>query len=140
LISEDLTGRCVIRLGARNSWLAGLLAEKAREVRWIGECEVVRDLVDRRPGKYKLALRLGQNPLADEMSGGNAGRPLDVIVEPVRGHGQLVGVEAEQSFLAKMLLHEGAQRFDGRRAGVSVTLPERARLAASRTTSITPAR
>src|ERR1700730_7570510 len=78
---------------------AGLLAEKAREVRWIGECEVVGDLVDRRPGKYKLALRLGQNPLADEMSGGDAGRPLDVIVEPVRGHGQLVGVEAEQSFL-----------------------------------------
>ena len=46
---------------------AGLLAEKAREVRRIGERQVIRDLVDRLAGKHELALRLGEDALANEM-------------------------------------------------------------------------
>ena len=48
------------------------------------------------------------------MAGGDAGRALDVIVEPVRRDRELLGIEADQPFFAEVLLDQPAQRFDGR--------------------------
>ena len=83
---------------------AGLLAEKSREVRRVGKRQVVGNLVDRLAGKHQLALGFGQYALADQMAGRHAGRALDVVVEPVGGHRQLPGIEADQPFFAEMLV------------------------------------
>ena len=48
------------------------------------------------------------------MAGGDAGRALDVVVEPVRRHGELVGIEVEMALLAEILLDQLAQRVDRR--------------------------
>src|SRR5674476_468626 len=85
---------------------AGLLAEKSREVRRIGECEIIGDLVNRLIGEHELALGFGQHALADQVTRGHAGCALDVIVEPVRRHRQLLGIEADQALLAEMLVNE----------------------------------
>jgi hypothetical protein len=77
-------------------------------VRGVREGEVVGDLVDRLVGEDELALRLGQHALADEVAGGDAGGALDVIVEAVRRHGKLAGVERELALLAEMLLDQVA--------------------------------
>ena len=45
---------------------AGLLAKEAREMRRIGECQVLDDVLNRPPSKYQLALDFGAHPLADE--------------------------------------------------------------------------
>src|SRR3954447_17456953 len=92
---------------------AGLLAEKTREVRRIGERQVIRDLVDRLAGKHELALRLGEDALPDQVPGGDAGRALDVVVEPIRRHRELRSIKIKKAFFAEMLLDQLAQRLDG---------------------------
>ena len=76
--------------------------------------EIVSDFVDRRVGKHELALGFSQDALANQVTGGDAGRAFDVIVEPVRRHGELVRVEAQQALLAELLFHQCAQAFHGR--------------------------
>ena len=97
---------------------AGLLAEEAREVGRVGEGQIVGDLVDRLSGEHELALGLGQHALADEMAGGHPGCALDVIVEPVGGHRQPLGVEADQPFFAEMIVDQPAQFLDARVGGL----------------------
>jgi hypothetical protein len=58
---------------------AGLLPEKAREMRRVGERQVIGDLVDRLGGEHELALGFGQHALADQMARRHTGRALDVI-------------------------------------------------------------
>src|SRR5450759_5955065 len=87
---------------------AGLLAEKSGEVRRIGKRQIVGNLVDRLIGEHQLALGFGQYALADQMARRHAGRALDVVVEPVGGPRQILGLEADQPFLAEMLVHQPA--------------------------------
>src|SRR6266446_6032641 len=93
---------------------AGLLAEKAGKMRRVREGEIVSDFVDRLIGEEELAFRLGQNALADEVACGDPGSTLDVIVEAIRRHGELAGVEGKLALLAEMLLDQVAQRIDRR--------------------------
>ncbi len=96
---------------------AGLLAEEAGKVGGIGEGKIVGDLVDRFAGEDELALRFGEHAVADQVTGGDAGCALDVIVETVDGHGKLVGVEGKLPLLLEMLLDQFAQGLDGRAGG-----------------------
>ena len=112
---------------------SGLLAEKAREVRRIGESELFGNLVDRLRGENELALGFGEHALADEMTGGDAGRALDVVVEPIDRHAELFGIEAKQSLLAEKLVDQRAQlrnrgvgRMQGDAAGAGVAAASRA--------------
>jgi hypothetical protein len=59
---------------------AGLLAEKTGEVRRIGKCQFLRNALDRQRGENERAFCFGQEPLADQMTGGDAGRAFDVTV------------------------------------------------------------
>src|SRR5665213_805730 len=88
---------------------AGLFAEKSREVRGIGKSQIVGNLVDRLRGKHELALGFRKHALADQMT--------------------------SRSFRK---FSSSSRRNSSTRASarVSVTVPERARLTASRTTSI----
>src|SRR5215831_9510852 len=93
---------------------AGLLPEKAGEVRGVREGEIVGDLVDRLIGEDQLAFRLGQHALADEVAGGDAGGTLDMIVQAIRRHGELAGVESKLALVTEVLLDQVAQRVDRR--------------------------
>ena len=65
-------------------------------------------------GEHQLAFGFGQDTLADEMARRDAGRALDVVVKPVGGHCQLLGVEADQPLLAEMFVQQAAQFLDPR--------------------------
>src|SRR6266478_5759496 len=93
---------------------AGLLAEKAGTMRRVREGEIVSDFVDRLIGEEELAFRLGQNALADEVACGDAGRTLDVIVQAIRRHGELAGIEGKLALVAEVPLDQIAQRVDRR--------------------------
>ena len=60
--------------------------------------------MDRLAGEHELALRLGQHAMADQVTGGDAGRPFDVVVETVDRHGELVGIECELPLGLEVLL------------------------------------
>ena len=92
---------------------SGLLAEKTREVRRIGESKFFGDVVDRLRGEDELALGFGEHALANEMTRGDAGCALDVVVEPIDGHAEFFGVEGKQMFLAEELLDQRPQLRDG---------------------------
>src|SRR5258708_32181872 len=96
---------------------AGLLAEKAGKMRRVREGELVSDFVDRLIGEDELAFRLGRNALADEVACGDPGTTLDVIVQAIRRHGELAGIEGKLALVAEVLLGQmrprGAHR--GRR-------------------------
>src|ERR1700689_3182785 len=77
---------------------AGLLAEEAGEVGRVGEGQLLGDVVDRLRGEDQLPLGLGEDALADQMTGGDAGRAFDVVVEPVDGHAELFGIKIELAF------------------------------------------
>src|ERR1700688_2306905 len=74
---------------------AGLFAKKSREVRRIGKPKLVGNVVDRLRGEDELALGFGEHALADQMTGGDAGRAFDVVVEPVSRHAELFRIKAE---------------------------------------------
>ena len=88
---------------------AGLLAEKAREVGRVGEGQFFGNVVDRLRGENQLALGFGEDALADQVAGGDAGRAFDVVVEPVDGHAELFGVEIELALGEEILVDQGAQ-------------------------------
>ncbi len=88
---------------------AGLLAEEAREVGRIGEGQFFGDVVDRLRGEDELALGFGEDALADQVAGGDAGRAFDVVVEAVDGHAELFGIEFELALDAKILIDQSAQ-------------------------------
>src|SRR5262245_8513007 len=91
----------------------GLLAEKTGEVRGVGEGETVGDLVDGLAGEHELTLGFGEHALADQMAGSDAGCALDVVVEAIDRHRQLIRVEGELPLFVKVLFDELAQRIDG---------------------------
>src|SRR5262249_35690903 len=80
---------------------AGLRAEKSCKVGRVGEREIIGDLVDRLLGEHELPLGLGEHALTDQVAGGDPGCALDMIVEAVGGHCQLLSIEYEQPLLAK---------------------------------------
>ena len=61
----------------------GLLAEEPGEVGLIEENERVGNVLDRLRGEHELMLGLGQHALADQMAGGDAERPLDMVIEAI---------------------------------------------------------
>ena len=67
------------------------------------------DLLDRLGGEYQLALGFGEHALADEMTGGDAGRALDVIVEPIDRHAEFFGIEAELMLAAEKFVDQRPQ-------------------------------
>ena len=81
----------------------GLFAEEPREMRRIGERELLGNVVDWLRGEHKLALGFAQHALADQMSSSDAGRALDVIVEAVDGHRVPVGIERKLPLLLEIL-------------------------------------
>ena len=88
---------------------AGLLAEKAREVGRVGEGQFFGNVVDRLRGENQLALGFGEDALADQVAGGDAGRAFDVVVEAVDGHAELFGIKIELTLGAEILVHQSAQ-------------------------------
>src|SRR3954452_17622676 len=74
---------------------AGLLSEEAREMRRVGKGQIISDLMDRLGGEYQLTLGFGQHALADQVARRHAGRALDVVVEPVGRHRELLGIEVQ---------------------------------------------
>src|ERR1700675_3137265 len=89
------------RLVAEFVWRrSGLLAEEPREMRRIGEGELLGNVMDRLRGEAQLALGFGQHALTDNMTCGNAVDAFDVVLEPVDGHADLFGIKSEQAFLA----------------------------------------
>src|ERR1700733_9455485 len=96
----ETSARLVAEFVRRRS---GLLAEEPREMRRIGEGELLGNVVDRPRGEDQLALGFGQHALTDKMTCGDAGCAFDMVVEPVHGHADLFGIKAEQAFLAEML-------------------------------------
>ena len=93
---------------------AGLLAEKAREMRGIGKGQFLGNVLDRLRREDELAFGFGEQALADQMAGGDAGCAFDVIVEPVDGHAKLLGIEAELMLAAEILVDQRAQLRDRR--------------------------
>src|SRR5580693_4736804 len=83
---------------------AGRFAEEAGEVGRVGEGELLRDFLDRLSGEDECALGLGEHALTDEMTGGDAGCTFDVVVEPIDGHAEFVGVERKQALGAEKLV------------------------------------
>src|SRR5580658_8252033 len=88
---------------------AGLLAEEAGEMRRVGEGQLLGNVVDRLGGEDQLALGFGEDALADQMAGGNAGRAFDVVVEPVDGHAELFGIKLKLPFDTEILVDQSAQ-------------------------------
>src|SRR4249920_1939277 len=86
-----------------------LLAEKPGEVRWVRKGEVVGDLVDRLVREHELALGFSQDALTDQVPRRYAGCSFDMIVDPVRRHRQLAGVETDHAFLAEMFIDQSPQ-------------------------------
>ena len=82
-------------------------------MRRVGKAEVVGDFMDSLAGENKFALGLGEQPLPDQMAGGDAGCALDVIVETVGRHRKFAGIESDLAFAAEILLHQPPQRLDG---------------------------
>src|SRR5690349_1724714 len=91
-----------------------LLAEEAGEMRRVGEGEIVGDLVNGLGREDELALGLSEDALADQVTGCHAGRALDVVVEAIGRHRQLLGVEREHALLAEVILDQSAQTLDDR--------------------------
>src|SRR5690349_15815637 len=81
-------------------------------MRGVGKSEIIGDLVDRLVGEYKLSLGFGENALPDEVARGDAGRPLDMVIETVGRHRQLLGIKADEPLLAEMFVDEAAQFVD----------------------------
>ncbi len=113
-----------------------VLAEKAGEVRGIGEGKIFGNLMDRVRAEYELPLGFREHTLADEMSCADAGRALDVVVELIAARREFFSIEAQRALRTKMLVHQRSQ-ITVASPRDKVTAPVRARLAASRTT-LTP--
>src|SRR5205814_10107000 len=64
-------------------------------------------------GKHELPLGFGEHALANQVSGSNSGCTLDVIIEAIDRHGELVGVEGKLPLFVEVLIDELAQRIDG---------------------------
>src|SRR3974390_2227220 len=88
---------------------AGLLAEKAREMRRIGESKLLRNVMDRLRCENELMFGLAQELLTDQMTGCYAGGGVDVIVEAIDRHPELFGIKTQQPLAAKKLIKETAQ-------------------------------
>ena len=80
-------------------------------MRRIGERQIVGNFLNWLAGKDKLPFRLGQHALADQMPRRDP-YSLYVIVETIRRHRQLLGIEADQTLLAEMLIDQPMQSFD----------------------------
>ena len=76
--------------------------------------KLLGNVLDRLRGEDELALGFGEQALADQMAGGDAGCAFDVIVEPVDGHAELLGIEAELMLAAEILVDQRAQLRDRR--------------------------
>src|SRR5207249_12281385 len=63
--------------------------------------------------KHELPLGFGEHALADQVSGSDSGCTLDVIIEAIDRHGELVGVEGKLPLFVEVLIDELAQRIDG---------------------------
>ena len=74
---------------------AGLLAEEPGEMRWIGECKLLGDVVDRLRGKNELTFGLAKHALTYQMTGSDAGDTFDVVIEPIDRHAELFGIERQ---------------------------------------------
>src|SRR3984957_15973351 len=85
---------------------AGLLAEKPCEVGRIGKRQFLGNVVDRLRGEDELALGFGEDALADQMAGGDAGRAFDVVVEPVDGHTEFFRIELELALDPEILVDQ----------------------------------
>jgi hypothetical protein len=106
-----------------------VFAEETGKVRGIGKRKLVRDVLDRLRGEYQLALGFGEQALTDEVTGGDAGRALDVIVEPIDRHAELFGLEAELMLAAEKFVDQRPKLRDG---GISRLQGDAARAGAAR--------
>ena len=65
--------------------------------------------MNRLVSKYELPLGFCQNTLADQVTGGDTGCAFDMVVKSVRRHGQLSGIEANETLFSEMFIHQPPQ-------------------------------